>query len=127
MKTLDEMIAVMTAARDGKRIRRFGRLNGGSEVLDPNDFVWDWVMWDYNIAPEPKRVPLGPEDVPPGSVVRANIGDGRGWCAVGTVLQKTATVCTSIGFTTETWEQLMAHWDISRDGGKTWQPCWKEA
>lgn len=51
-----EAIAVMQAYVDGKRIEyhhRYAILKNG-ETRDPN---WDWVEFDYRIAPDPKYRP----------------------------------------------------------------------
>lgn len=80
----------------------------------------------WRLKPTPGTVPLGPKDVPPGSVVRANIGSKNGWCAVGTVLGDCIAVVTTRGISRETFGQLQQHWEISRDGGKTWHRCEKE-
>lgn len=70
-------------------------------------------------APPMKRVPLGPDDVPPGSVF-SNTPD-IGWSAV-TVLHSSGIK----GETDWTWGELMYRgFQIKRPGGD-WQPMWKE-
>jgi hypothetical protein len=72
--------------------------------------------------PAPKRVPLAPVDVPPGSVVR-HIGqpDWR-WHHIGVGAYELAVY----GFGNASYSQLMTEFQISRDGGKTWHGCWRE-
>jgi hypothetical protein len=120
MKTLAEKIAVMQAAERGEMIQIWD----GGDWVDCPDPTWDWRRCDYRIKPTPKRLPLGPEDVPPGSVVR-RCGDPewlwRGICpdsVNGILVRSTAS---HVSF-----KELMDNYIISRDGGKTWEPCWKE-
>lgn len=72
------------------------------------------------------KQPLGPSDVPPGSVMRMKIAlDREGWCAVETVLGNKVTISTSEGFRNATYEELEKDWEILRPG-QDWQPCYKE-
>ena len=90
----------------------------------------------YHLAPEPvppKRVPLGPEDVKAGDMVRS-IGETRGWSAVcgarkggGPSKHDGIWLLGTNGTHTESWKGAMDNTEISRDGGKTWEPCSKEA
>jgi hypothetical protein len=48
MKTIDEMIAVMTAFKDGKKIEAKLYKKGRWDLV-PNPF-WDWVRFDYRVA-----------------------------------------------------------------------------
>ena len=55
--TIDEMIAVLDAAKVGKRIEVM-RLNLGShmtweDVVNPS---WDFARYKYRVKPEPRRV-----------------------------------------------------------------------
>ena len=85
----------------------------------------------YRRKPQPKRVPLGPEDVPPGSVFR-NQHWGRSWSAclgAWTEIVGLATVnadAPALAIKRSYQALLDEGWQISRDGGKTWEPCWKE-
>lgn len=66
------------------------------------------------------RIPLGPEDVPPGSAVRINNGTRMlitRWNEYGVTINN----CES------SWEQLMEDdWRILRPGSSEWEQCWKE-
>ena len=95
-----------------------------STTLDPE---WTDPPQRYRIKPEPVKVPLGPEDVPPGSVIRFKgpIWDYHRWSMVshletdGVFLRGETEFCS--------FEKLMQEErEISRDFGKTWEPCWKE-
>ena len=85
---------------------------------------WPWnPIYPYRRKPETKRVPLGPEDVPPGSVVRRNNWPKARWCYIQpTDLADFALLWHG----NEGPENLLLHFEISRDGGKTWGPCSKE-
>lgn len=77
-------------------------------------------------APPMKRVPLGPEDVPPGSVIR--FGDIPPWAAVISVSD------TGIRFShprtgMEMWPfgDCLANSIMIKRPGEDWHPMWKEA
>jgi hypothetical protein len=128
MRELDEMIAVMQAAKT--KVIRARRMYGNSKFGDwftPCNPQWDWSTHDYEVVPEPKRVPLGPEDVPPGSALRSRVWSPGNWSGVlsvsncGVLIEGGHEKARLVGFL-----EAMGAWEISRDGGKTWQPCWKE-
>ena len=85
---------------------------------------WDWSEGSYRRKPQPKMVPLGPEDVPPGSVFKLSEwqkGLHQTYFQVvsgGVVFSSSQTYLTG-------WVDLRNYWEISRDGGKTWQRCEK--
>lgn len=78
--------------------------------------------------PKPVRVPLGPEDVPPGSVFR--MPDDSGWMLANEISRGSIR----IGREPLTFDCLMQYgWLINRpanrgENGKPtkWEPCWKE-
>lgn len=54
MKTLEEMIEVMQAARDGKQIEFCPRSHEHRGPWTPtSDPTWNWKTFDYRVAPEP--------------------------------------------------------------------------
>lgn len=55
MKTIEEMIAVMTAYNEGKTIQYANVWMGDWEDLD--DPHWDWSKFDYRVKPESKLRP----------------------------------------------------------------------
>ncbi len=65
-------------------------------------------------------IPLGPEDVQPGSVVRT-IG-ASWWKQVTGVRAENATVCAAGNLS---WPELANKWEILRPGSSTWEPCKK--
>lgn len=79
----------------------------------------------YRRRPKPVMVPLGPEDVPPGSVVRQGHFERTHWILI------VSAGSSSIRIGSEgqkiSYEDLQhSLWEISRDGGKTWKRCEKE-
>ena len=90
------------------------------------------VPWPEAPKPDPyaettKQVELGPEDVPPGSVIRPQYWDGPPWMAVSKVC---INDCLIEG-KAYTWEMLKS-WQINRSiplTGKwdatAWEPCHK--
>lgn len=78
------------------------------------------------------KAPLGPEDVPPGSVVGEFTEDGinHGWTQVIFVTRVGIGYAESSGRVgIESFQTLFDDplSRISRDGGKTWHHCWKES
>jgi len=92
----------------------------------PGDLTWEYA---FRRKPTPKRVPLGPEDVPPGSAIRH-----KGWPTWEWVpVVPRASGVSNVGLAWRDtslpgwrWDELAVGYEISRDGGKTWEPCWKE-
>ena len=54
MMTHDEMIAVIAAHRDGKKIQCQSK-DGRDNWFDTPDPVWDFAFCDYRIKPEPRE------------------------------------------------------------------------
>lgn len=55
MKTIEEMIAVMQAAKEGKKIEVYDSLK--QIWIDAEHPCWDWDAEDYRVKPEPKYRP----------------------------------------------------------------------
>ena len=74
-----------------------------------------------------KRVPLGPEDVKIGDWIR---GDTNPCLTAGVLTvddhNRAVFMASGAGVVSYKLDSVMS-WSISRDSGKTWQPCWKEA
>lgn len=95
----------------------------------PDDLVKPkWIeQLDYRLVPEPKKIPLGPEDVPPGSIIGGPTNH-HNWCSV--------IYCADFGIAfvdsfpnicKKTFKALFdGSYQISTDSGKTWKPCYKE-
>ena len=54
MKSLDEMIAVMQAFKDGQKVRNCFRKE--PEWRRCKDPVWNWALYDYEVVPEPREI-----------------------------------------------------------------------
>lgn len=92
-----------------------GRYSSGSEIGD-----WDLIP----PTPPKKRVPLGLEDVPPGSAIRL-----REWGSGYAIISGANYQGVSYWFGAEVrhllWEDLVDGDEILRPGGE-WLPAWKE-
>lgn len=80
----------------------------------------------YRRKPTPRMVPLGPEDVPPGSVI--GLPGCSGWASVVHVSRSGLVIACSDGSPlVHAFSYLITSGvTISRDGGKTWTRCEKE-
>lgn len=119
------------------------------EFLSPHQVLVGQHLWDvvhrwfdgateetvkasaYRLRPAPKTVPLGPEDVPPGSVVRHVTWTKHAWAPCNTVPSDGVQVMAQPSDPDKeliylSYEDLTHGWQISRDGGKTWSKCHKE-
>lgn len=115
--------------RNGKTYERIANSLSWQHAGTHARNCWDIIA--YRIvkpAPEPEYAPLGPEDVPPGSVLRGAGEVGyEGWCLI--------TSCSLTGIRlwhhcdtnqTETkWETLMESDSEIKRPGEDWQPCKK--
>ena len=125
MKTIDEMIAVMQAAKEGKQIE-WKYLYSKCWNRTGLNIEWNWSCHDYRIKPEPKRVPLGPEDIDlHRDLFRLN-QQGRGERSTAHSVTAGIGIWIAGASVAQSWNDLMEFWEISSDGGKTWRPCWKE-
>jgi len=128
MKTLpDKWADLKKAHAEGKPIQW--------KLTSEDNHLWrDTIMpvWkegtDYRIKPEPIRIPLGPEDVPPGSAVRLESNRTYTWQTI-IVLSDRHVVTHS---DTILFEALQKYYEINRSlsNGKwdptAWEPCYKE-
>lgn len=74
-----------------------------------------------------KRVPLGPVDFPPGTILRRDSWNPTTWTAVLFVGAKKIRYCTDEkGQADRLYVELVDMYSRSLDGGKTWLPCYKE-
>ena len=67
-------LPLIQALADGKNVEYNA---GTSRLPDWNElknYSWNRDLESYRIKPDPVMVPLGPEDVPPGSVIRQTEG-----------------------------------------------------
>lgn len=125
--------------RDGKRIVQvvFNDNTCSNSYHQGSSWSWsetggadDIIGWRY--ADEPKtQVPLGPEDVPPGSILKANSWDSHEWRSVDHVYSDGALLSNCPR--THRWGELMRDYQINRSlplTGKwnpdAWEPCHKQ-
>ena len=136
MKLTQELINVLQGIHDGKPWQY--RYHAGLPWQDSHDDARPIstidMGYEIRLKPEPVRVPLGPEDVPIGSVIKHYDWTEEGWLAVLSRSEKFAvcwvsdiTVCFSfIDFTRDGYVinrslPLTGKWDPN-----AWEPCWKE-
>ena len=119
MMTTKEKISVMQHYEAGGSVQVKGHQEREWRASDTP--AWNFAVCDYRPAPSPVPVPLGPEDIKPGDVFRAMTPNAA-------VCQWTVKDATTIrlGITGYSYPYLMRAFEISRDGGKTWQHCHKE-
>lgn len=82
----------------------------------------------YRRKPTPRMVPLEAKDVPIGSWIKW--GKGEFVCAVIAIHPDGVTVCPGLGSAMfKTFQELFGggYGKITKDGGKTWAKCEKEA
>lgn len=101
------------------------------EWNDVREPAWGGNVNEYRIKPEPRRVPLGPEDVPPGSVFRR---DSKVMCQPISWLPECMEFHDSSRLFQVTWQEFAdENWQINRSIPLTgqwnpdaWEPCGKE-
>ena len=117
MMTDDEIMAVVSAHKAGKRIEWEDARGAWSACHAAPS--WDFRHTNYRVAPEPKLRPWRESEVPIGAIVRSKtcpenrvmitaVWDGR----------------VKLGLLGSEWpDDAFEHREHSIDGGKTWQPC----
>lgn len=123
MMTHEEMIAVIAAHRDGKKLEYLSAFNGWTDVVGSPLFAFN--QNDYRIKPETKIRPWRPDEVPMPAVLRTKNGSIR-WqiLAVSSLGVISADSKSDNGRTgLASFEALLRHNEHSTDGGKTWKPC----
>jgi hypothetical protein len=124
----EEWAAEKAAFAAGKAIQY--RSDSAPDWTDSSDPFWfsssdNNFNPQYRIKPEPQWVPLGPEDVPPGSVIRgAAWQNGRSECWVGIIEVTPNGVIASRLSELYSWDSLIDKWQIKRPG-EDWKPCKK--
>lgn len=110
-------LPLIQALAEGKTIE-YGSGSIWGQVNEPK-FIYPPQY--YRIKPEPKMIPLGPEDVPPGSAIR-QLGGNR-WAII--------TIVGTDGISWPTvpecpYDRLAATMEI-KCPGEDWKPCHKPA
>ncbi len=117
----EKWAAEMKAFEEGKTIQfRYD----GETWRDFKGATPAWDVLEWRVKPEPKLIPLGPEDISPGSVVRHR--SDPPFC-----FRSIDVECDGIRFTSTNifcpWKNLAGgHYEIKRPG-EDWKPCSKEA
>ena len=110
-------LPLVQALAEGKTIQH-GSESIWGEVKDPN-FINPPQY--YRVKPEPVMVPLGPEDVPPGSAIR---GNAQHWFMVTDMVNYGVKISGRDSLID--WAELQGYWEIKRPG-EDWMPCHKPA
>ena len=76
----------------------------------------------------PKKVQLGPDDVPPGSVFRMIKNSDKAGFSAPVGCDEVGVVLLDINLSPQRlpWDVLMRRNQIKRPTDTDWQPCWKE-
>jgi hypothetical protein len=116
-------LPLIQALAEGKTIETLANRKGCEdwEEVDDFNFFCSCSPNTYRVKPGPVMVPLGPEDVPPGSVIRG-IGFSEWWMV--TSVAKIQIYCGER--TWSTYESLQKNCEIKRPG-EDWMPCHKPA
>jgi len=125
--TIDEILAVVQAVKDGKQIQywhsQYGhRADDGSWQDCVNTPALNFADNIYRVKPEVKKVPLAQSDIPLDRPV---------WILqLGLAYDMVVGITTNGLYTRDSWipfENLArCSYYITFDGGKTWQKCEKE-
>lgn len=126
---LDRHAEQKAAYASGKKIQyKWDHQGFWSDVEEP---IWsDYPDIQYRIKPEPRKVPLGPDDVMPGCAVRSNLWCDPEWRFIAHVYLD--GVLLSNCESTQSWDKLETYYLINRSiplTGKwdkdAWEPCYK--
>lgn len=121
-ETAPQYLPLVQALAEGKVIQL--SVPGSAEWTLLAEPTFQYPPDRYRIKPEPRRVPLGPEDVPPGSVFRWKTKTSS-WVTALFVSQTSVWLATSGSGDAWSYETLMEKAEIKRPGSD-WQPCSKE-
>lgn len=117
--TPQEMIAVIQAHLDGKKLQFYYEGSKSWEDVCGSP-AFSFSDTTYRVKPTPKKVPLTREDFPLDKPV---------WITSQLKDVEQVIGVDKLGVTTpRSWMPFdrMQNISITFDGGKTWQPCWKE-
>lgn len=135
---LKQLARVLDGIAEGREWEYFGDV-GRQEIgwftahHGESPLVYIGLNREIRLKPESQKVPLGPDDVPPGTVLRgageAAWPEDKGWCMIVSSSHTGIRIWHhSDGNGAEiTWQTLMdAESQIWRPTDTGWQPCWKE-
>lgn len=121
--THEEMIEVINGHKQGKPVQRKYRIGSGyvwEDIEEPN---WNFRDYDYRLKPEPKKLPLGPEDFPPGTVLRHKTWAKESWSSLeGVRLDKVLFGGMCLIYADVT----LLEWLRRLPNTTEWLPCYKK-
>ena len=125
--TIDEIFAVVQAAKDGKQIQywysQYGNFaEDGTWINCVDAPAFNFADCIYRVKPVPKKVPLAQADIPLDRPVWLQCSDGEPDLVISAGRNGLRTWSTFCEYA----KLMRLSVKISFDGGKTWQPCWKE-
>ena len=119
-KTAILYLPLLQAFADGKTIEILANRRGCEDWEETVSLDFSCAPDCYRIKPEPVMVPLGPQDVPPGSVIR-HVGSEY-WSLV-IYANREIVKLHDRGIK---YEHLCPTYEIKRPG-EDWKPCYKPA
>jgi len=117
-------LPLVQALADGKTIEILANRKGCEDWEEVLDFTCSCPPRTYRIKPEPAMIPLGPEDVPPGSVLRKGCWPEHAWQMV--VFAGTTYITAGSNHLAYYRELMDDNYFIKRPG-EDWKPCHKPA
>ena len=126
MNTLDEMLTVIQARKDGKSIL-ITRLDSASDqkpiVADAEDYLnFNFTFFHYSIQAMPKRVPLQPSDIPAVCWLRNPNDPNNNYLIHRVNFEYVKYLGAKLTYN----DLMIDRFEYSEDR-KNWKPCWKEA
>lgn len=85
MKTIEEMIQVMTHFKKGGKVEIYTSAGTWDKVKEPN---WNWHLFTYRIKPSPKVIPWTFENAPLNLKIKFKNGSGFDGCTTVVELHK---------------------------------------
>jgi hypothetical protein len=120
-----DYLPLVQALADGKEIQNCS--SDGSLWYSLKNFDFTMPPSNYRIKPEPTRVPLGPEDVPPGSALRFKLATApEPYWMITSVSSESIDIYSPRGFVKVGWDRALSEMEIKRPG-QDWQGCYKFA
>ena len=113
-------LPLVQALAKGKMIEILENSNGCEDWEEAVELDFSCAPDCYRIKPEPAMIPLGPEDVPPGSAIRST--DGY-WSIVTQSEKRGLDIGSRMVIR---WGELLLYCKIKRPG-EDWMPCHKPA
>lgn len=108
---------------EGRLQYKMTHINGIRYWQDAGSADFTAPLDRYRRRPDPVLVPLGPDDVPPGSTLETDMG---GWMMI-TSVGLAGVVCTAYSVGCIKWDDLKRRFKINRNDGKGFVPARKEA